>query len=542
MAAILTSRSLTIALQFVAFGTLAARLGPSRLGVYAFGLSFATLFTLATDIGLRAMMTRESAQRPEQEAAIVPNVVYVRMILAPLAYGLMAAILLTVPYTASQRRAGLIAGLILLAQPIESFQATLEIHLKMRWSAMADVVESILGFIGILVLVHRHAPVESFVWLYVAVNALNMVAVASAAALVTHYRWRPEPATWLTLIRKGVPLGIAAVFMSLYYRLDMAILSVVHRGNAVGQYGAGYRFFEVFAVVASTLMLVLAPVLARSISDDRSVALRRYQRALHLMMLLAAPVAIGGVLTATRLVPALPGFHHYHGAGVTLALLAPGAAAISLTLVVHAMLIGAHGQRRLVITAAMCLVVNLALNFGLILPYSYVGAALATTLTEILVLVLSARAVTAIIGPGFRLSRVVRALRASVVLTIALVLTSTLHPFAQVAIGVVAYAVALIPTRSLEWTDLGGMLSHQGMRAQIDTVAPARWPDGTRIVLADTPLGVYRQLQGCNECFITGPVPGWVAPVARLARCARVVDVTGRRRRGLRRLFLDPAP
>ena len=70
MAAILTSRSLTIALQFVAFGTLAARLGPSRLGVYAFGLSFATLFTLATDIGLRAMMTRESAQRPEQEAAI----------------------------------------------------------------------------------------------------------------------------------------------------------------------------------------------------------------------------------------------------------------------------------------------------------------------------------------------------------------------------------------------------------------------------------------------------------------------------------------
>jgi O-antigen/teichoic acid export membrane protein len=540
MATILTSRTLTMGIQFVAFGLLAANLGPSRLGIYAFALAFASMFNLLTDIGLRSSLTRDAAQRPGDEAHLVPNVAYLRLALAPLAYGLMVAVLFGVSYTTDQRRAALAAGLLVFIQPFEVFQSTLEIHLKMRWSALADVVESVLALSGIVYLVHRHASVESFIWLYVVVNALNIFGVALASSLVTRYRWRPQPRTWRPLARTAIPLGVAALFMALYYRLDIAILSVVHRGAAVGEYGAGYRFFEAYTVVAGVLLSVLTPVLARSVVQDRSIALRRYQRALYIMLLLALPVAIGGAATATRLIPTLPGFDHFRGAGVTLAYLAPGAAAVSLCSVVQAMLIGAHGQRRLLMIAATCLAANVGLNFALIPPFTYAGAAVATTITECLVLVLSARAVTALLGRGFPVANVMRALRASVVLAIALLLTAGVHPYTQVAVGVVVYLLALMPTGSLRWSDLGGVLNHaDGMRAEVDTIAPAHPRRDTRVVVAGTPLGVFRQLRGCRECIITGPVPGWVGPVARMARCGRVVDATGRRRRGWQRLFLD---
>jgi O-antigen/teichoic acid export membrane protein len=539
IAAILTSRCLTVAVQFVAFAALAARLGPGRLGVYAFAISFAALFTLATDLGLRGIMTREAAQQPGEERRLVPNVVYTRLLLAPLAFGLMTAILFVARYPVDARRAALIAGLFLLVLPFESFQATLEIHLKMRWSALADVVESILMLGGILWLVHRHASVDAFIWLYVGVNALNVFGVALAAVLVTRYRWRPEPATWWPLLRMALPLGFAGLFISLYFRIDIAILSRIHPGTDVGQYGAGYRFLDVFTVIPGLLLSVLTPVLARSVREGRAIALGRYRRALHLMLLLAAPVAVAGAATAARLVPALPGFAHYRGAGVTLAILAPGAAIICLCSVVQALLVGAHGERRLLKVAAICLALNLALNVALIPPFSYVGAALATSVTEVFVLLLSTQAVTSIIGRGFETAQVRRALRAAVVLGVALALTSRLHPYAQVAIGAVVYLLALIPTGSLQWDDLGGILTNDGMRAYVARVPPETSPNGTRVVVAGTPLGVYRQLHGCHECVITGPAPAWVGAIARLARCGSVIDVTGRQRRGLRRLFLD---
>jgi O-antigen/teichoic acid export membrane protein len=103
----------------------------------------------------------------------------------------------------------------------------------------------------------------------------------------------------------------------------------------------------------------------------------------------AGPVAVLGPLTAWRLLPALPGFEAFDGAGVALAIMAPGAAVIIMGTVVQGALIAAHLQRLLLRISAVGLAINLGLIAVLIPWQSYVGAAVATTATEVLVVGIS---------------------------------------------------------------------------------------------------------------------------------------------------------
>ena len=181
--------------------------------------------------------------------------------------------------------------------------------------------------------------------------------------------------------------------MALYFRLDVMILARLKPPDDVGQYGAGYRFLEAFTVVPTMIMSVLAPVLARSFMEGAGVLQRRYGLAMHLVSVIAIGVSVGGAMTAWRVLPALPGFGAFDGGGVALAILSPAAGLILVGTIAQGALIAAHRQQRLLRISAAGLAFNLVLNLVLIPPYSYVGAAIATTATEVLLVALSLREV-----------------------------------------------------------------------------------------------------------------------------------------------------
>ena len=537
-AALSTGRAITLLLQLIAFASVAHFLGPAGVGAYTFALAFYGLFAFVTNFGIRLVVTRDISQEPDQERDLVTNLFYLRILLGLLAYACLLGGLWLGGYSDLERQAGLIAGIMLILLAVESFQIVLEVRLRTGWVSIAAVVQGIILAVGSLIIGPMGAGVAGFLWLYVLAGGVNFVIIAVAGlAAAPPLSWRPEPRLWWRVARAAAYLGLAQLCITLYYRLDLLVLAAWKSPEAVGQYGAAYRFLETFVVVPSLAMTVLAPVIARSVVSGTRVLQRRYARLMHLIALASFPVGVAGALTAWRVLPVIPGFREFEGAGVALSILAPAATCIFFGNALSSVLVSGHRQRSLLAVSAAGLVLNIGLNVVLIPPFSYVGAAVATTITE----------VAMVSGLMFMIARhldvrwpgadVLRALRASLVMAGVLALGFVLPPLVQLGLGLVAYVLALLPTRSLVWADFGGLFHGEGSPGVVTFGA------GEKV----GPVATLRALQGANGATLVGvegsAVPRWAPVVARFAGCDPVqVDAATPNPRWWRWFVTAPSP
>ena len=517
-------RIATLGLQLVAFALVAAALGPDGVGAYTFAVAFYGLFAYVTNFGVRAIAMRDIAQQPERERDLVTNLFYLRVVAGALAYGVLVIVLLVGGYSAVERQAALVAGVLLVVLALESFQVVLEVRLRMGWVSVAAVVQGVVLAVGSYAVAVRDGGVVAFLWVFVASNVANFAIVGTVALRQAgHLHWRPRPRIWATLAKAAVLLGLAQLCITLYYRLDLLILAAVKPDDDVGQYGAAYRVLETFVVVPSLAMTVLTPVVAASVVAGTAVLQRRYGHLMHLVALLSFPVAVAGLLTAPRVFPAVPGFAEFAGAGDALAILSIAAPCIFFGTVLSAVLVSGHQQGRLLAVSFVGLLVNVALNVALIPPWSYRGAAVATAVTEVSVVVGLVLAIRRHLGVHWPWSRVLRAARASLVLAVALLASWWLPPFAQVTVGALAYLVALLPTGALRWDDLGGLMGADG---DVRVVVAGTDRPETGVERLRSPVAAWRSLLGAGACVLvpsTVPVRAWAPVAARLAGCDPVV-------------------
>ncbi len=561
---------------------MAGYLGPVGLGVYTFALGLTALLQPFSTFGFRDIATRDIGQQLIDERVVLPNLMYWRIVVGSAAYGVLVVTSAFAGFSDAERRAAIIAGLILVTGALETLQASLEVRLRMGWVSIANAVEAFAFVTGVILLAHAHAGLDTFVWLYVAVNTLNMAIVALIAVVRVRYDWSVRPASCVPLVRAAVPLGLASLFIGFYYRMDIAILARLHPANAVGQYGVGYRFLEAISILPVLFVSVFGPVLARSVRDNEALQ-RRYEIALHFVVLAAVLISVVGAMTAWRGLTHLPGFSRYHGAGVALAILSPAAGFIFLGTVLSRVILNGHQQKRLLVISGVTLLVNLGLNILLIPPFSYVGASIATTLSELLVVCASVWVIRTHLDLHLSGRRLRGTAALGAVLAVALVPGYLIHPFAQMAIGTVVFLVAVVVSRSVTWADVAGVLSDKGAGRVVITRGldasshvlhrATEWASPTDgVVIVGPPSGrvaddghlpmlayvdkgirdLRRSLRGTGRCVVVsdGPDSAFrVCLAARLALCREVVlivdddwYVPSRVRHPLVSLLIDDAP
>jgi O-antigen/teichoic acid export membrane protein len=535
--ALLGSRLTVTGLQFVAFALLASYLGPSGMGIYTYAVSFTSLFEVATSLGFRAAVQREVAQQPDSEAHLIPNLAYLRSGLAVGAYGILAIVVVVSGYRSEARTAALVAGLYLLTVALESFVIPLEVRLRVGWIAVADVLEGVVLLVAFVVLGSMGAGAVAFLWVYVAANALNAIVCLVVASVITDFDWRPKFSTWGELLRPAAQIGVAELLIGLYFRLDLLILARFKPAADAGQYGAAVRFLVTIGLVHVLVMTILGPVMARSFVEGPDVLARRYRRAVHLITLVAFPLAVGGAMTAWRFVPTIPGFGEFDGAGRALSILAPSTALIFIGSLTSRLLLAAHLQGQLLRISAVGLVTVLVLNAALIPPFSYIGAAVATTVAELVVVGLGLRVARRELGISIDVAHARRALRGVAVMAVALVPGYLVHPWVQIGFAAICYVVALLPTGALRWSDIAGVIPAGTGTATVDASS------------AGGPVATWRSLRPVAACEIEiGERPVWWLPVvARLAGCLSVTATSSDRSPDVRRprlwrWFVDPQP
>ena len=379
------------ALDFALYLLLARRLGVESFGVFTFALSFTLLFSVLAELGLAPVFTREVARAPHRVVELLRHALLVRagLAAATLAASLGSAWVTRVPPETIHLIAVLTLGL-LLNSTAALFEGLLKSTGRAGAAGISQVAQSALAFAaGLLLLQAGFAAMAGALAYLVGATAHCIAAAHSSKDL-----WRvPGPEVppergavrreRLEMLRESALLAVSGIFIVIYFRIDAVMLAAMKGDAAVGLYGGIYRIFEAFALLAVAFRSVLFPVMARAADGPAEALSVLCRKSLRVHLLFTIGVAVFFTFTAERILTLL--------LGPAYAVAAPGLAILIWALpgsymadiVIHLL----TAQRRVavgIVAVGVTAAVNIGLNFIVIPRYSYVGAAAATAVSELL--------------------------------------------------------------------------------------------------------------------------------------------------------------
>jgi O-antigen/teichoic acid export membrane protein len=405
------------------------------------------------DIGITTYLGREIARdRPATEAAL-PLLARAKAIL------LVATLALTVGGTALAVHEPATRGVIVfvvLAALLDGCSATVYGYFRgretMGYEATATTVAALVrgvGGIALALAFDRLWPVVA--WMVVIAAGQLGFALSRLGTAVPRARSRGLAAhvDWGSV----TSMGLYALFVIVYLRIDSVMIGWLRDERAVGVYAAAYTLMLGAQIAPTMLAAALTPVFARSHRRDDAGFLAAWASGIRLVVLISLPMALVVSALSGPIIARLYG-PDYASAADVLAIVIWVSPLGSLALVVQAVLRGAQRERSLMIVAAVCAVVNVAANVWAIQAHGIIGASVTTVVTEalnvalLLWLVLDTGLVPA---PRFPVARLL--LASAALVGVARLLVGLPVELAGVA-ALLAFVAVLVATRVITAADM----------------------------------------------------------------------------------------
>ena len=235
--------------------------------------------------------------------------------------------------------------------------------------------------------------------LFTSANILNIVLTYILAILVMFFiifsvynkefetfKFKFNKIIWKKYIKMSWPVGSMALFAVVYNHIDSVMMGFFGQVTEVGWYNAAYRLVFIIMLVPMLINRGFNPVIANKFKKP---GFKKVFLSELVLMLSSGIILIGfGIIFSSNIInlvygsgfePAIPAF-------VLLLLMAGAYFIISL---MYQVLIVSGNQKKIFWISLIGMIINVCLNFILIPIYSLYGAAAATLITYIFILVVS---------------------------------------------------------------------------------------------------------------------------------------------------------
>jgi O-antigen/teichoic acid export membrane protein len=455
-AMLMTARAVSRAIALVTVFATANALGRLGNGEFQTTVTYVALVSILIDLGFNTLYTREGARNPDQIPHYLRSILSSRALFAP-----PAVVVLAVTMRLSGLDSLLIPAVLvmILSAYTNVLRSTFYATGALTYEAYAILAESLVLLGGTLYGVYTHRGVDFFLWCYAASYGFSccyFIAVISSRRMV-RWGWELDRTFLVSWFRRSLPFALAFVITTLYFKIDVPIL-LYFRGLAeVGLYTFAYKPIESLLFIPVTIMNVAYPVLAVYHTESRQRLSNATNQFFKALFGLGWPISVGTVMLA----PGINGlFDRSHQFGPSAAVLQVLGAGVFLMFVSNAFVVALNAMDRQVLftwAALVSLVVNVALNLFLIPTYGYLGAAWATNLTELALLVTGWLLVRRVLAPVpvFRLAW--RILLAGLLMGAVLYFFRSAHGWQvllAILVGMVVYGGGLLLFRALEPQEL----------------------------------------------------------------------------------------
>jgi len=433
------------ALMLVYFLLMARLLGEREFGVYSYLASVCSMLVFIADPGLHTWLVRSVSQRRED-----PGVVLGRVLPVKVAASVLYVSTLAVFFVAGT---GSVAASAAVWVPAVVVALLTGWH-EYLWSVCSAVermdVEAQLKFLNKLAVLAAGLPVlvarRSLALTLLAMGAASAVTLvfgfARTARLVPGIRVSWSSGSWRAVVSAALPLALNAVFLGLFFRVDMVVLAWAGVDVAeIGRYGASMRMVDTAGIVPFLIMSGVFPILAGLHAGDPAKLAETYGRLFKVLLVMGLGMCAATTVLADKLLHALFGVG-YVSAAPTLAVLVWVVLFMYLDYLTLNMLIATERSADAAISTGVCVPVSLGLNLLLIPRYGITGAAAAAVATQAVLFVLTYRFVSRQVSGAPGVVFILKAVAAAGAMATMLVWMHDYSLFVLVPAGAAVYAFA----------------------------------------------------------------------------------------------------
>lgn len=449
---ILGARTVSRLISLVVVIVLANALGDANYGRYTTLIAYSGLVAVVGDLGFQSLYTREAARHRAELGDFLGTLIVFRVALAAVAAVVLAVAL------------GLGAGLSSLILPGCALLVTTAYASLLRntfysvgraeFDAVAIVAETVIQAGLIVFGARRHAGVAFYVWSYavsytftiayclVVIRAFNLGRIRLRLDMALIRRWLPL----------ALPFALTFFLTNVYFRAGFVILQQLRSFAEVGWYTLAYKPFEALQFVPLAIQTVVYPMLGVFFVSDPARLKLAYERFFKVLVLLGWPLTVATFVLVHPINAIFNSSGEFAQSEPALRILALGIVFLFANSAFYAMLNATNRQGLNAWATGLATAVAVTLNLVAILAFGYLGASVATVLTEASLCAFGWWFVQ-LRSPELRLPVVRLTWRialAGLVMGVVLLPLARFSIFLSVPAGVAAYAVAIYLVRAID--------------------------------------------------------------------------------------------
>ena len=447
--------------------------GAASYGIYFSIFNFTMLFSMVLDMGTTNFNNRTIARNTQLLDKHLSGYIILRLLLAVAYFVVVFGVALIIGYRGFQLKLLFWIG---LNQFLSAFllyvRSNISALLMFKTDSVISVTDRLLMilFCGLLLwgnVTDQPFRIEWFVWCQ---TAAYLITIAIALTIVLRKaklrRLHWNPAFFLVIIKKSLPYALITLLMASYYRIDSVLLErLLPRGIAAEQagiYATAFRLLDALVMIAYLFSVILLPLFSKMLKQKENVV-PVVRTSFSLLFLFSVSAVV--ILYVYR-EPLMRFFYPetVESSVAVFRLIIFGLIPISMNYLFGTLLTANGSMKVLNITAAVGIVINVAVNLMLIPRMQACGSAVASFCTQFTVSVLQFALAMRIIGIPLKSLPWLRcAIFLAVLVPVAWFAPNVLHVNVLWQLVVLAvFAVALaFATRLLQFRDLREQLSRE---------------------------------------------------------------------------------
>ena len=456
-------------LAFVYFTFLARGLGVEDFGKYTFAFGFTTIFSVLVDVGLASILTREIAKNSEKEKSLLSNVIGLKMILSVFVYLLIFVLINLLNYPEITKNLVYLTAFIMILDNFSTtFWSVLRGHQNLKYESFGISLFQILIVIMGGTLLYFNFSLIYFVIIMVLASLFNFV--FSFFQMTIRTKVKPkinfQKSIIKNLLKISWPFALMGIFARLNTQIDTVFLSKLGCDNFqtcdtnVGIYSVATKITLALHFIPLAFAAAVFPAMSKMFLENKEKLIRTFEKSMRYLMLIGFPISAGIISLAPDFVPKIFGAE-YQNSVLPLQILMISLALIFLTFPIGSLLNATSRQVRNSFNVGVAVVVNIILNLILIPKMVYTGAAIASTVSSLIILVLGLISVNSIIHYNKKdlIFNFVKISLSSVAMGVIInQFLFKLHFLILILIGISLYFLILLIFRAINKNDLTDIL------------------------------------------------------------------------------------
>ena len=434
---------------------IAKYLGTNDFGIMSFAISFASIIIILMDLGVSTYATRNISRENELVSAYFGKLIPLKTLLSVITLVITPLILIVM----HKNQLTIIVTLIFV---LESAFMSMSILLqggfqafgKIEYQAKGTIINSFLILLFVLITIYFKLGLI-FVAISYALAYIVMLVYLSINSRkhITLPNYKISPNFCKKAIKISIPFALTTLFVTIYFSIDIVMLSLISGNSATGIYNASYKIITVLTTFFPVYQTVIFPLMSKLFEGSKDLLKLSFIKSIKYLLLIILPITFGIVLYATPLVILIYN-NKYAMSGPVMQVLVWTVAFLFVNGAASTLLNASNKEVSVTKIYCFAAILNVVLNLILIPFYSYHGAALATVLSEIVICILMVHVVRSTpYCPDLSIFKdIFKIILASVVM-FGVLYFSGLNMWMGIVVGIIVYSVCILLFRTLDDDD-----------------------------------------------------------------------------------------